>query len=139
MSIPNKPEHVRVGKLWDPKDVPAKVGHDVPVGHLMNDGANIGAEDLGVPGRDTFVDIIEHYTARSHAKANVNWTADAISEGTFELIATRRLQPGEELFLNYGPVYWLDDLMKRGPNPFVRLIVYNVRHPSRPAFPSAPC
>lgn len=41
---------------------------------------------------------------------NVNFTEDA-HQGSWEMVATRDIKPGEELFLPYGPAHWLNILM----------------------------
>jgi hypothetical protein len=66
----------------------------------------------------------------------VEFHADA-EKGSWEMVAARELRPGEELFLTYGPAYWLYALITHHPDPLVRLLVYSYQaryHPQ--AFPT---
>jgi hypothetical protein len=57
------------------------------------------------------------------ARANVRWGAGAVG-GRWAIEATRAIAPGEELFLSYGPAYWLSLLSNHHPDPLVRLLAY---------------
>jgi hypothetical protein len=124
MSNPTDPKYVRVGDIWDPEDVPGRVPADVAVGHMLNDGANITLAHIERAG-DTLIDAVNDYARRAGAAGNLNFTQDAY-EGTWALKATRDLQPGEELFVSYGPSFWLHNLMTTVANPFMRLVLYEV-------------
>jgi hypothetical protein len=71
------------------------------VGHLLNDGACLTHRD------DT--QMQELYTRHSLAAANAKIVVGAESCHV-ELVATKPIAPGQEIFLSYGASYWLSRL-----------------------------
>lgn len=50
----------------------------------------------------------------------------------WEMVAFRPIAPGEELFGMAGHQYWLQPIMRRHPNPLVRLLLYRFLTASNP-------
>ena len=67
---------------------------------------------IRVDGRATHIDVEGRWPGKiNHAPpalCNADWDAD-----THLVIATRDLQPGEQVFFDYGVGYWVDVLMNR--------------------------
>jgi len=79
MFIPDKPGYARAGEPWS-RPTPAVVC-DVPVGHLINDGAAVVLPPgirSGFPG---LLQAIDTYHRVSQEKKNVGFTADAKVSG----------------------------------------------------------
>ena len=76
------------------------------VGHLANDGARL--EGLGGPDMRL---LLPAYMQASQRRANAGHET---VEGCHTLtIATRDVTAGEEIFVTYGPKYWMNKLRRR--------------------------
>ena len=103
-------ERTFVGFVWDygvqewPNRAiiadPENVSDSAYLGHMANDGASCGR-----PGNDAAV-----YEAASRRAANVKMSTDSMLECHHALVATRRIEAGDEINLSYGASYWLTRL-----------------------------
>jgi hypothetical protein len=125
LGIDNRPDIHRVGEPWQ-GEVPAMVMQDMAVGHLVNDGAVITlAEDADalLMGVDGLHELIDAYHTASMERQNIGFGHGKVV-GCWDMVATREIQPGEELFFSYGYVYWLSRVVNRSPDPLRRLLAY---------------
>lgn len=129
--LPERPGVSRVGEPWTGK-VPTAVKAGVAVGHIINDAAMIVPSDLLAVGEARFMGkpqlerAMEAYEDASVAQRNVI-VDRASAEGEWDMIATRDIQPGEELFHSYGPEYWKAKALLAldlGKDPLTRLSMY---------------
>jgi hypothetical protein len=124
LGIEGRRDITRVGEPWQ-GDVPAMVMQDMAVGHLVNDGAVIAlAEDADplLMGLDGLSELIDAYYSASMERQNINFGHGKVV-GCWDMVATREIQPGEEIFFSYGYLYWLSKAYK-SPDPLQRLSVY---------------
>jgi SET domain len=81
--------------------------HDAAyLGHLLNDGACLNSSS------SSSTKIVDEYTRQSLSVANAKIVVGA-ETCHVELVATRPIAPGQEIFLSYGALYWLSRLPKQ--------------------------
>jgi hypothetical protein len=100
ISVPGRDGYFRIGRPWEGAH-PAVVGPDTPVGHIINDGGilslptdrgNLTVAELGRRVRE-----YEHVSLVKESVAFVD-----PENPVWDMLATKAVQPGEELFLRYG-------------------------------------
>lgn len=132
MSIPGRDDWIR----WGPVHPVGRVGEGLMVGQMMNDGAVIhvpALEDLGAGeyvGYSGLEAAIEEYQKQTLARVNVG-PPGGPGRGDWAMHLDRDVDRGSELFITYGPMYWLNRLMfDPASTPLTRLLtyVYTVEH-----------
>lgn len=84
------------GQPWT-GPVPFDVPSDMPVAHLINDVATLRKHDIW-PGLDVWCQDVNNYIL---AQVSTNMIPDGL-----RFKALRDIEPGEELYFFYGPMYW---------------------------------
>jgi hypothetical protein len=112
------PSMSRVGSPW--MKPPGLVEASEPVGHMCNDAATISAPSQGWPSIAGLAKMVQDYDTESRARSNVQVTND----GTWRMVASREVMPGEELYLSLGAGHWLAQMLRTTREPLVRAVVY---------------
>lgn len=85
-------------------------------GQYVNDYANLSLLDFQDCDITHSEEKIQTYRKKSLSKCNVMF-----KKGTLDMIATRNIKKGEELYYHYGEDYWLSLMMQETTNPLFRL------------------
>lgn len=95
--------------------------HPCGVGQLINDAAMIDVSTRTATLEEVY-EKIRRYKERGNEIASLAWMQD--DSNPFMLFATRDINVGEELFVSYGPAYWLGDLddQRKYPTPMGKLL-----------------
>ena len=110
-------------------------GYDKPrnnkgVGQFINDGAMLNWNDYGINNlltdnlevNPSGVKHMKKQLQRYNTQSNMNRNAMFIDDN-FNIVATKTIKQGEELYFTYGYGYWVDRLQKQTKNNITRMFI----------------
>ena len=113
----------------------SRKGYDKPrnnkgVGQFINDGAMLKWDDFDVEnlltdnmevnpsGVKHMAKELKQYQVQSDANKNTTFIDDK-----FNIVATKNIKQGEELYFTYGYGYWIDRLQKQTANSYTQIFI----------------
>ncbi len=119
---PNNPDKIKIGYITQQSEF--------GIGQFINDSYELNFDDvpLNIKHMLNKMEIdeeIDNYIFNSTKKANVKIDIDSIDSNKINIIATRDIEVGEELYRHYGVDYWKTLYVKTCEYPIRKMCLFS--------------